>query len=65
MLSAYYICCIYSDVLQKTSTMEANSGNSLIWVHIVCNNLPGPLSCMAGNCYVILDATLRPERISM
>ena len=46
MLSAYHVCCIYSNDLQKTFTMKVNSmnpdqtapeGTSLIWVHTVCN----------------------------
>ena len=43
ILSAYYICCIYSDALQNSFAMEANTMNpdqtaplNLIWVHIVC-----------------------------
>ena len=40
MSSAYYVCCIYSNALQNTFTMEENTMNpdqTLILVHSVCN----------------------------
>ena len=37
----YYVCSIYSDAIQNSYTLEANTMNpdqsSLIWVHIVYN----------------------------
>ena len=45
MLSAYYVCCIYSNVPKTTFIMKANTMDpdqtvplrgSLIWIHIVC-----------------------------
>ena len=36
ILSAFYICCIYSkNALQTRFVMEANNMSSLIWVRIV------------------------------
>ena len=41
--SAYYVFCTFSNVLQNTITMTANTrnpdqtGSSLVLVHIVCN----------------------------
>ena len=42
MLSANYICCMYSNALQNTFSMEANTtspAQKLTYVHVVCKTV--------------------------